>query len=73
MKGSSFGQQINFVANRKIEYSDGCWRDAYLEIDSTINHQFGFAHVESGPLVRSSYHADGQLELIRRRAQPAVG
>jgi lipoic acid synthetase len=31
----------------------------------------GFAHVESGPLVRSSYHADGQLELIRRRAQRA--
>jgi lipoic acid synthetase len=29
----------------------------------------GFAHVESGPLVRSSYHAEGQLELIRRRAQ----
>jgi lipoate synthase len=29
----------------------------------------GFAHVESGPLVRSSYHADGQLELIRSRAR----
>jgi lipoate synthase len=29
----------------------------------------GFAHVESGPLARSSYHAEGQLELIRRRAQ----
>jgi len=26
----------------------------------------GFPHVESGPLVRSSYHADGQAELIRR-------
>ena len=26
----------------------------------------GFAHVESGPLVRSSYHADGQAELVRR-------
>ena len=26
----------------------------------------GFAHVESGPLVRSSYHADGQLDVIRR-------
>jgi lipoic acid synthetase len=31
----------------------------------------GFAHVESGPLVRSSYHADGQLDLIRRRSRPA--
>ena len=30
----------------------------------------GFAHVESGPLVRSSYHAEGQLDLIRRRASP---
>src|SRR5690606_26921481 len=26
----------------------------------------GIAHVESGPLVRSSYHAEGQAELIRR-------
>jgi len=31
----------------------------------------GFDHVESGPLVRSSYHAEGQLELIRRRARRA--
>jgi lipoic acid synthetase len=23
-------------------------------------------HVESGPLVRSSYHAEGQAELIQR-------
>lgn len=27
----------------------------------------GIAHVESGPLVRSSYHADGQAELVRAR------
>ena len=26
---------------------------------------FGIRHVESGPLVRSSYHADGQAELVR--------
>ncbi|MCB9752578.1 MAG: lipoyl synthase [Myxococcales bacterium] len=26
----------------------------------------GIAHVESGPLVRSSYHAEGQAELIHR-------
>ena len=25
----------------------------------------GISHVESGPLVRSSYHADGQAELVR--------
>ena len=30
----------------------------------------GFPHVESGPLVRSSYHADGQRDIVRdlRRA-----
>ena len=35
----------------------------------------GIAHVESGPLVRSSYHADGQADLVRgirtRRGLPA--
>jgi len=25
----------------------------------------GIAHVESGPLVRSSYHADGQAEIVK--------
>jgi lipoic acid synthetase len=25
----------------------------------------GITHVESGPLVRSSYHADGQAEMVR--------
>ena len=34
------------------------WRDLALEI--------GFAHVESGPLVRSSYHAHEQVEEYRR-------
>ena len=24
----------------------------------------GFPHVESGPLVRSSYHADGQRDIV---------
>ena len=27
--------------------------------------ELGFPHVEAGPLVRSSYHADGQAELVR--------
>jgi len=26
----------------------------------------GIAHVEAGPLVRSSYHADGQADLVRQ-------
>jgi lipoic acid synthetase len=29
----------------------------------------GFAHVESGPLVRSSYHASNQHGLVKERAQ----
>jgi lipoic acid synthetase len=31
----------------------------------------GFAHVESGPLVRSSYHASNQHDLVRARKSPA--
>ena len=31
--------------------------------------ELGIPHIESGPLVRSSYHADGQAELIRKLAQ----
>jgi lipoic acid synthetase len=27
--------------------------------------ELGFPHVESGPLVRSSYHADGQRDIVR--------
>lgn len=27
--------------------------------------ELGFPHVEAGPLVRSSYHADGQADLVR--------
>jgi lipoic acid synthetase len=36
----------------------------------------GFPHVESGPMVRSSYHADGQRDIVRelaRRAAAAAG
>jgi lipoic acid synthetase len=29
----------------------------------------GFPHVESGPLVRSSYHADGQRDIVRELAR----
>jgi lipoic acid synthetase len=32
----------------------------------------GIAHVESGPLVRSSYHADGQAEMVRALRRAAV-
>jgi lipoyl synthase len=30
----------------------------------------GFAHVESGPLVRSSYHASNQLDLVKMHRSP---
>ena len=29
-------------------------------------HEIGFKHVESGPLVRSSYHAEKQIKLIKK-------
>jgi lipoic acid synthetase len=31
----------------------------------------GFPHVESGPMVRSSYHADGQRDIVRRLTRVA--
>ena len=32
----------------------------------TIGQEMGFAHVESGPLVRSSYHAEEQVECLKQ-------
>jgi lipoic acid synthetase len=39
-----------------------------VEFDALRQYGFelGFPHVEAGPLVRSSYHADGQADLVRR-------
>ena len=37
-----------------------------------LGRELGFRHVESGPLVRSSYHADGQAELVRTLRRRAV-
>lgn len=34
--------------------------------------ELGFPHVEAGPLVRSSYHADGQADLVRAIVQSSV-
>jgi hypothetical protein len=34
--------------------------------DPPDEEELGFRWVESGPLVRSSYHADGQARLITR-------
>ena len=42
----------------------------------TFALELGVGHVESGPLVRSSYHADGQAAMIRamraRQGRPAA-
>jgi len=38
---------------------------AALKVDALA---MGFPHVESGPLVRSSYHADGQRDIVRELA-----
>jgi lipoyl synthase len=32
-------------------------------------YALGFPHVESGPMVRSSYHADGQRDIVRELAR----
>ena len=39
-----------------------------VEFEELANfaRELGFPHIESGPLVRSSYHADGQAEMVRR-------
>ncbi len=41
------------------------------EFDELAAHarRLGIPHVESGPLVRSSYHADGQADLVRALAR----
>ena len=39
--------------------------DEFAEL-ATFARGLGIPHVEAGPLVRSSYHADGQAEIVRR-------
>lgn len=41
------------------------WSPAEFEELGATARELGIAHVESGPLVRSSYHADGQAALVR--------
>ena len=40
--------------------------DEFVEL-ADEGHQRGFKWVESAPLVRSSYHADGQARIIPER------
>jgi lipoyl synthase len=39
--------------------------DEFSEL-ARFARELGIPHVEAGPLVRSSYHADGQAEMVRR-------
>jgi len=41
--------------------------DEFAEL-AEIGRAVGFAHVESGPLVRSSYHAKRQADAAERRS-----
>ena len=45
--------------------------EEFAEYADFGERELGFAHVEAGPLVRSSYHAGAQLERARRRV-PAL-
>lgn len=53
--GENCAEVVEFVSPDKFKH----WREA-AEVE------YGFAHVESGPLVRSSYMADRALECDRR-------
>ena len=41
------------------------WTPAEFEALGNYARELGFPHVEAGPLVRSSYHADGQRDIVR--------
>ncbi|MGH7301443.1 MAG: hypothetical protein ACREJE_13600, partial [Candidatus Rokuibacteriota bacterium] len=43
--------------------------DEFAEL-AARGREMGFAHVESGPLVRSSYHAKRQTDSARAGGQP---
>lgn len=48
------------------------WTPAEFDELRAYGAELGFPHVEAGPLVRSSYKADGQAEMVRRiRAERA--
>ncbi len=42
------------------------WTPEEFDEVGQFGRDLGFAHIESGPLVRSSYRADGQAQLVRR-------
>jgi lipoic acid synthetase len=44
------------------------WSPAEFDALAAYARELGFPHVEAGPLVRSSYHADGQRDIVREIA-----
>lgn len=46
------------------------WEPAEFEALAEEARALGFAHVASGPLIRSSYHAEESFQSIRRSAAP---
>ena len=66
---SGIGERLA-AAGRLLSYPyDGFWAcmDTFKDW-KTLGEEMGFLHVESGPLVRSSYHARAQVEELRARA-----
>jgi lipoic acid synthetase len=49
------------------------WTPAEFDELRAFAHELGFPHVEAGPLVRSSYHADGQKDIVRELARKQAG
>lgn len=60
----TLGQYLQ-PSRKHLEIARYVHPDEFAELAAYARER-GILHVESGPLVRSSYHAEGQAELIRR-------
>jgi lipoic acid synthetase len=65
----SIGQYLQ-PTSRQLPVTRYYWPQEFREL-ADEGRRLGFGHVEAGPLVRSSYHAEGQIQnisgLVRRR------
>ena len=59
MKSPGFYQQVDPAANFQFEDSDGCRRNAYLEIDAAEYDELGFIHVAEDVFDDSLQHVSG--------------
>lgn len=59
----TFGQYLQ-PSRKHLPVARYVHPDEFAEL-ARYGMSLGIAHVESGPLVRSSYHADGQADMIR--------